>query len=208
MRFLGVGPGRCGTQSLANVLGARHEEHRFPWVPDDESTKMARCLAHDKEAYVGWTYLSHVQILRQYRPLLPIICIHRSRKDTVISHARICSGMDRISLLGRTIMGPTKLNAAYPELDVEPGARAWGVWFDLVEDMMFQIPAPKFDFHMPGLNSDYDLGILCDWLRDQDALPAGHKIPENRRWDKHGAEGEIKIDLQGTGALPGQQRLV
>ncbi len=196
--WIGVGPGRCGTQSLAaSFPNTTHEQHRFDWLPTLGSVRMAGDIVAGLNltksiGLVGWTYLSHLQLIRQwvqdtFDQHVPVVCMRRPRPQVVASHDRMCCGMDRISKVGRKCLGPARLNKAYPSwVDVEKGPPAWGTWWDVTDAMMSQLAPPKMDFWLDELNDRQRMLDLQEFLtRNGVALPAGFEA-ESHRVDVHG----------------------
>jgi hypothetical protein len=197
--WIGVGPGRCGTQSLAaSFPNTTHEQHRFPWLPTIGSVRSAGELVAGLEmdrsiGLVGWTYLSHINLLRHwvrdtFDRHVPVICLRRPRPGVVHSHTRICVGNDRISTEGRKVLGPQRLNKAYPHLqDVERGAKAWGTWWDLTDALMSQLAPPKVDVWLNDLNDMQAMRDIQDFL-----VGHGIQMPEGFEATPH------RVDIHGT----------
>ena len=198
--WIGVGPGRCGTQSLAaSFPDTTHEQHRFDWLPTIGSVKMAGDIVAGLPmdptksiGLVGWTYLSHVHLLRQwvqdtFDAHVPVVCMRRPREGVVASHDRICVGQDRITPEGRKRLGPPRLNRAYPEwVDVETGRPAWGTWWDVTDAIMSQLAPPKMDLWMDELNDPQRMLDVQQFLER-----AGVAFPKNFEAKPH------RVDVHG-----------
>ncbi len=185
MKWLGIGPGRCGTQSLAKIFGADHEAHRFPWTNTLSTMRAADVAMAASQPLVGWTYLSHAHYMRTMWPDLPIVNMWRDKNDCIESHLRVCDGYDRISTEGRAHLKPLGFNAAYPHNpNVPRGEQAWALWYDTAAHIMNSFQG-VYDMWMDDLNDPAKLVRLREWLEER-----GVKFPKGythapMRVDKH-----------------------
>ena len=95
--IIGLGTGRCGTRSLAKLLGlqpgvyATHEAAPvLRWYDEIDPGRHIRVSHSDAEiiADVGFYYLPHVERIRQEFSGVRFICLQRDRDETVDSFCR------------------------------------------------------------------------------------------------------------------------
>src|SRR5437667_11423287 len=99
--ILGIGSGRCGTRSLANLLnrqpGTRvtHEEPpRLPWrIPHARAMaqRLAQIERSRQEQVVGDValyYLPYVEQAIEHSPDVRILCLKRPREEVIESFCR------------------------------------------------------------------------------------------------------------------------
>ncbi len=96
---LGMGTGRCGTMSLARLLGLQHDTestHEFPPTPtwstnhDEAMSRVAGIAARLSlvAADVAWHYLCHLLVILDNYPDTKFICLERDRTGYLISAYR------------------------------------------------------------------------------------------------------------------------
>jgi hypothetical protein len=174
MKWLAIGPGRCGTKSLAAWAAsqkATHESVRLDYIESPEvMRRIVQRMAHDQPE-ISFMWTPHWRIARKFDPDLPIICMHRDKFDTVASHIRICGGKDRL-VPGR-MKGP--FSKAYPQLkDKRDSWLAWGFWWDLCEAEMDEVPG-AWHLSMEDLNDENEMLFRTRWLAIL-LLRAGHRL--------------------------------
>lgn len=107
--FIGIGTGRCGTKSLAEILDfcsgtqVLHEGWLTPWYTKDmaELNKMIQWLQAGKvvgsiRGSVALCYLPHIPYLRKKIPELKVVHIWRDHDAVVNSFMRMHGGISRI----------------------------------------------------------------------------------------------------------------
>ncbi len=161
---LGMGTGRCGTRSLAQVLSAQpecrvtHEEWPLlPWVSDDPGAllrrrieRMLRTRAEPVVGDVASFYLPYVGEAIRIWPDLRVICLRRPREEVVRS---FCAWLDRVHPLPTNhwakVPAPgwhhepvyTRMFPQYEEQDREAGIRRyWEEYYAAGEDLEREFP--------------------------------------------------------------------
>lgn len=173
MAFLGIGPGRCGTMSLAKMLNgcrkvwAIHEEYRIAL------NVMDIISAADRESwrpfwnigFIGLSWTRNVMHARRYLPDCPVVCLHRPKDEVVASFAKTAI---------------TKLNATgwgEPEIpDGEETAKHW----DKCEEAMLAVPEPVLHVETKNLSADDTIKEIFSFV----GIPESHQVmPEKRVWN-------------------------
>ena len=190
--FVGVGTGRCGTLSLARILdgvegvSVKHEGYHITRAkahngiyPIDAQRMLAR-FSHGStrlEGHVGALWTGFVPVLRLQFPVLPVICMHRSRDAVVESFMAVQTARDlpwSINIGGYT-----------PTVDRDYLAGHW----DWCESVMSRIKSPVIHLDVSDLNDDNKLAEVYDFLHIDEARRV---YPEKRVWH------------QGTNSLDGR----
>lgn len=97
--ILGIGTGRCGSSSLAHLLGtqpgciATHEAYPvLAWQGDDQLAlqKINALAGRDAPvaADVAWFYLPYIPAILQQNPDARVICLERPRQEVIDSFLR------------------------------------------------------------------------------------------------------------------------
>lgn len=165
MKWLGIGPGRCGTKFLAqwatdNGCPTSHESVRLAYEGPEVLAKIRNRMGMDP-AEVSFMWTAHWKRAREADQDLPIICINRDKFDCVASHIRVCQGQDRL-VVGRL---DGKLSEPYPKLEDQRSSwLAWGHWYDLCNKWMAEVPQPVWHMWMEDLNCEEELAELRHWL--------------------------------------------
>lgn len=175
--FLGVGPGRCGTRSLAKVLDAQpwvvchHEQYNHTKAKTlDVVAMLNRFQLHTshKVGEVGYIWLTVARVLRLQYPTLPIICLHRDKYEVVESFMRRCVRKHK----------PWVLN--FEGVVEDPDESFFADHWDWTEHEMAQLADPVFHMRTEDLNDDAMLDAVMDFL----GLPAeGRVYPDERRYN-------------------------
>lgn len=99
--FIGIGTGRCGTKSLAKVVGSchgwkvQHEGHLADWYNPSPATlnHLVMFLQQGWRGEVSLNLLPHVEYLRERIPGLKVVHIwrekHRVVSSFLVNHSRI-----------------------------------------------------------------------------------------------------------------------
>lgn len=96
---IGLGSGRCGTQSLAHLLDKQsaakvyHErvDHEIRWHGSEQEiqTFLDEAVAQDEFQLIGdvaFYYLPYVEAILAYQPKVKFICLQRDCTETVVSY--------------------------------------------------------------------------------------------------------------------------
>lgn len=181
---LGVGTGRCGTMSLAEIVGAckntttLHEGYLADW----DLSSLNNCK-HMIEAMKMWSHsgvlaanssfnmLPFVGLVREEIPELRVVCLHRDKLETVRSFERRLGDKPLMDLSG------TDEETKYETFPNVVGG--WEAYWLMCEEMMAQIPG-RYDMQMEDLNSKLELGRLFDYLE----IPSEDRVYlEQTRWN-------------------------
>lgn len=184
--FLGVGTGRCGTNSLAKIVGAckktnvTHELFRIPWYEATEDLgHCIRLMREDRQSgiirgEVSCHMLPHIEGLRDPLGSLNVVCLHRDKYDFVESAEANLKELLRPGDQKRGISGQL-----YPVIDAVDSRQAWEFWWEFVEATMGEITPPVFHMQMADLNKDHRLIALYDFL----GIPQENRVlPEIRKY--------------------------
>ena len=177
--FLGIGTGRCGTYSLAQILGVQHGYRFVEWHESRENRpKLQETIEHltNGGGTVWHPILPWVDLIRREVPDLKIICLHRGQAAVVRSFVRVHKAK------GDPVGFPTRDQQDYFPAHwtyVRPEAY-WAEYWSAYENAMNALPR-EVTFHLQTseLNEDDRLKELIAWLgRDR-------AIPTRRHWDKN-----------------------
>ena len=138
--LVGIGTGRCGTHSLAELLAqqpattALHQpEPCLPWHVDHGWYHHVRELIDDTSAdvvaLVAWYYLNYVELfLRDYDAR--VICLQRDRATTIASIDRLTPEFDHWSNRPARANPTTEYRHLFPSYDVNDKQEALGRYYD------------------------------------------------------------------------------
>jgi hypothetical protein len=175
--FLGVGPGRCGTESLAQILntadGVRVTHENYPTTDRllIDSAAMLSQIREGTEDLIGWVgtlWLTFVHIVRIQFPEIPVLCLHRDRDAVVrsfMNRQRVRGGLPWI----------INIQGVVPELTPGYLVRHW----EWAEAQMSHIRPPVLHLDVEDLNDNVALAAIYDFLRVPDAC---RSFPEKRRY--------------------------
>lgn len=173
MIWVGVGTGRCGTQSLAKIFGVRHEawQPRYAMPALDVEAHWREHKESQVSAFLTW----HWEVLREVQPNLHIVCLHRDEESTVQSFLRVNNGVYRGM-------------PWFPDFRVpyDSAEEKWRRYVRALEDVMLQITEPVFHLRTEQLNDDSVLCRLAEWLEIEAFDPA--HLPGDRVWDSIGGK--------------------
>lgn len=139
---LGIGTGRCGTNSLAHVLDVQpsgrftHElKPHLPWeaTPESFTAKMTRVLRRPEEFVgdVAFYYLPYVEALLQTWPDARVICLRRAKEATVASYMKKTRGRNHWMPCGRQSMGRDRAwDQCYPKYEATSKAEAVALYWE------------------------------------------------------------------------------
>lgn len=149
---IGLGTGRCGTLSLARLLGLQEHcdvgHERYPTLSWYEDPNPCRHLEQSIESLsdvygdVGMYYLPYVNEIRGRFPGTRFICMKRDREATINSFCRVVpSGVNWFGDVGKH----HPFNRCFPNFGDVPfdvgAAMYWDYYYDTAE------------------------GLQCDWFR-------------------------------------------
>jgi hypothetical protein len=182
--FIGVGTGRCGTTSLAEIIDAcenvrcTHEAYSFAWYEiDEEVGSLIRDLRRASEADlmlgdVGQSLISHLPELRSSIHALKVICIHRDKQGTVDSFTRYgwqkLRPGDKRRWIDKCYHSDgdyrVRSSRAFPVIDGITADQACGFYWEMYESMMRRIRQPVLHIQMEELNDDARLNAVFEFL--------------------------------------------
>ena len=93
-RIIGMGPGRCGTRSLAKLidshplLSCSHEKQYQLWDVDTQRADRFLSKMSDMSGDVGFYWINYVDHIRAKHPNTKFICLLRDKKDVIASYMR------------------------------------------------------------------------------------------------------------------------
>ena len=197
--LIGVGPGRCGTLSLAKILSSSprvhcvHEAYRMTEGMTPDVGEMMRRLEPIRDGnlhgQVGMLWLGLVPIIRLQYPNLPVVCLHRDKDAVIRSYMKRQENRKRPWLLN--IFGPVdRVTPTYL-------AEHW----DWCETQMEFIGDPVFHMQTEELGSDSKLNELYEFLGVPDSA---RRFPYERRFHvaTDVAEREDQTQIDYFDALP------
>ncbi len=193
--FIGIGTGRCGTQSLARIVAAckktvvSHENYKSDWykaeAPIEKMIDAAKRAQRNGSLFgeVSCHLLPHVPMIASKIPGLKIIVMQRDMDGTVDSLLRWCKGRDSVRPLEQIRLHNSeegferRLAGRFPLIDAADSKQAWEFYFQMyasaVEYIRETFPVKVMD--MDELNGDLD--DLFDYL---DIPAANRRYPEER----------------------------
>lgn len=112
--IFGLGTGRCGTKSLALVLGRPHEQSPMPWIYHEPSYQAAREKAIRSDGDVGCYWLSYVERAMEDFPHAKFVCLKREKEPTVASWIHRTQGMETFALEANSLGMPSGQGSMFP----------------------------------------------------------------------------------------------
>ncbi len=162
--ILGIGSGRCGTLSLAEVLNRQpgtfvtHEEPpRLPWrrepgdrVIRERFARFRRTRQGDRLGDVASFYLPYVEDAIALEPSIRVVCLRRPREEVIRS---FCRWLDRVHPLPTNHWAEnpapgwyhepiwTRIFPQYQTQNREEGiGRYWDEYYEKVDDLVARYP--------------------------------------------------------------------
>lgn len=83
--IIGLGCGRCGTTSLAEILRLPHEGTLLPWDFQERRYRVALNRALQAGGDVGYSWLNYVERTLEWHPDTRFLCLRRDREATLRS---------------------------------------------------------------------------------------------------------------------------
>lgn len=207
---VGLGSGRCGTHSLADLLGgqpgttALHQpDPCLPWHTDPgwyaHVRELVAATPGPVVALVAWYYLNYVELLLRDHPGARFVCLKRERSATVASVMRLTPEFDHWSSRPARESPTTQWRHLFPSYDVEDKATALGLYHDeyygIAEDLERRHPGSVRVFPTEALNDPAGVDAILDFagygpdrLREV-GLRSGDMEPYRWRSGGTGAEG-------------------
>jgi len=192
--ILGLGTGRSGTNSLANILSAcrnvvvQHEAYRTDWyrTSDDGDERFPRISSLDKQdryfqdqlaagktvGNVAFYLIPRWRRLRTVFPGCRIVCLHRPKEETVESWLKWTCGLsqcyppDLPAIAAHPwVVHQAKWSTLFPKFEQARSSReAWELHWELCEREMAAIK-DAFHLNLADLNNDAAVGQLFDYCR-------------------------------------------
>lgn len=193
--FIGIGTGRCGTNSLRRIVSAcnnyqvTHESLQFHWYElDDKIGKLIRDMKeHTKlgivRGEVSQALLPWIADLRSGVPDLKVVCLHRDKAETIRSFMEYGSHMIRPRDKRKWSDGARGIRASavrcFPVIDAASPEQAFGFYWEMYEEMSALVAEPVLHIRTEELNEDSKVGELFDFL----GVPLEDRILiEKRKW--------------------------
>jgi len=197
--FLGIGTGRCGSNSLVKILNACKDvnctktEYPMNWYGPGSTHLVAKFLAASaSNVLVGDVceyHLPHLVWYRKKLPKLKIVALHRERQAVVDSMAKYTAAMlrpvDKSFWLGKG--KKEHVINRYPIIDAATQEQAFGFFWDMYETESALIPQPVFHLDTEDLNDDARVSELFDFL---DIPVVDRVFIERRNFDPFKEESE------------------
>lgn len=116
----GLGTGRCGTLSLAHLLGVSHEMQLLPWEPEPKllDALWPRVVRAGGDVSLSW--LGYVPEILARDPEARFVCLQRERAATVRSWLRQLRGRDQFFMpmtWKDAVTGEAHVRNVFPALD-------------------------------------------------------------------------------------------
>lgn len=139
--IIGIGSGRCGTHSLAELLALQPGTSSFhqpkpclPWYTDFGWYGETRRFIDGQDAQtvglVAWYYLNYLDLfIRDYDTR--VIVLRRERAATVASISRLTTEFDNWSSRPPSASITASYRTLFPQFDVEDKTEALGRYYDL-----------------------------------------------------------------------------
>jgi hypothetical protein len=175
--FLGIGSGRCGTVSLARIVGGcantlvSHENPAFrsPWDRRDEAA-MEAFVTHASWGQanglcvgdVALYWLPSVERIREEFPGLRVICLRRDKRATVESLGRKCPGYTLVRPQDREHF--PEWWDLFPEIPAETVEDGWSRYYDHYYEQAARLDG-VLHVRTEDLHDDATLTRIFDYLQ-------------------------------------------
>ena len=199
--FLGIGTGRCGTKSLARIIGAckntsiAHECGAYACFWYQKNLKIFYYFREQVESNpdkvvgdVAFYWLPHIAKLRKILRLR-VVCLHRDKESTVNSFLRLYDTKTRLRREDCPRLGKMPTSDYYrnwiwwnrfPLIEGESPKECWEKYWDMYERESRKIKN-CYHLNLEDLNSNKELDKLFDYLR---IARKDRKYIENRHHNK------------------------
>jgi len=178
--FIGCGTGRCGTTSLARLIGGcenavcTHERRPLlPWTFNEELfQERVRWFSNSTASVIGdvaYYYLPYLERFIQEFPDVKIICLERDRQAVIDSYMWKTQWRNRWSNHNGTDWAKDQVwDATYPKYDTTDKAKAIGLYWDhyrkWIRLLAKEFPANLRTFGMDVLNTKTGQQKILDFL--------------------------------------------
>lgn len=179
--IIGLGSGRCGTRSLAELLNLQpdsfvtHEALPMPWnrQPDVTSLMIGRLLARTENIIgdVGYYWINYVEDLLSIRPEAKFICLKRDRQEVIDSMWGYTRGLN--------VHPVDDWFRMYPRYNVHPKDAVGFMWDDyqaLAESLERKYPENFVIVWIDKLNSEDGIRYILDFAgipEDEQVITTG-----------------------------------
>jgi len=173
--IFGLGTGRCGSTSLANLLGLDHEgDPKLPWAFSQYAldNKLGYLLFLEKRGDVGMYYLPYVEAILRIFPKAKFVCLKRDRDETVESFKKKI-GRRNHWLVHNGNGWELDLNwdDKYPKYDLlnrdEAIGRYWDEYYTEAERLQSEHPSRFEIFPIETLNSKKGQDSIFDFIGER-----------------------------------------
>lgn len=209
---IGLGTGRCGTQSLATLLDQQtaamvsHEkaEHEIRWNGSEQAIDqfLDWAVAQEQLQFVGdvaFYYLPYVEYILARQPSVKFICLQRNCADTIASYMQ--KTPDRNHWIDHQGVGwqKSRWDGCYPKYTVPDKQSAltlyWYDYYFTATRLQALYPNDFRIFPMTALNSKAGQQAICGFLGMQEAyirFAVGLRVNTYRyeQWQK------LRIEIQ------------
>ena len=206
--FVGVGTGRCGTNSLVEIVNAcdktiaTHEAYQMFWYETNKRVGDLIVDMHESQnggilrGEVSQACGPHVGSLRSSFKGLKVVCLHRDRESTVESFMNFGSNLirphDKKKWVDGTMGVGIRANAqrCFPLIDGIDARQAYGFYWDFYEALMERITEPVMHMQVDELSGDLD--PLFDFLEIPEC---DRKYSEKRKFFTADEVDEIRKEM-------------
>lgn len=138
--IIGLGTGRCGTMSLANLLSSQsgvivpHEYQALPLPWDFSQTALERKIESLRyiNGDVGFYYLNYVEQIVDIFPQVRFVCLKRNKNEVVESYMKKTRGRNHwMNHDGKNWKNDSKWDSAYPKFNVSGKSSAIAMYYDM-----------------------------------------------------------------------------
>jgi hypothetical protein len=208
MRFIGTGTGRCGTMSLANILGVTprsdvtHERFHPLWYGGpaqpafEEAVRWFKKYDERENHLIGDVssfWLPHIANLKAEIPDLRVVCLHRDKDQVVESFLKWLAGLSNLRPVDMFVLVQDPILKLYinlfPTIDHLTAKQAWEVYWDLCEKIMAEIEPPVLHMDMEDLNDNEALDQVHAFLG---VNPEDRIKPLRRRYNEQPMPGQSR----------------
>lgn len=178
---IGLGSGRCGTRSLAELLNLQpdsfvsHEALPMPWNrhPDVTSLMIGRLLERTASITgdVGYYWINYVEDLLSARPEAKFICLKRDRQEVIDSMWDFTRGLN---------VHPTddwfRMYPRYKADRKEAIGLMWDDYYEIAENLELLYPESFVIFAIHRLNIEDGIKSILDFAgipKDEQVVKTG-----------------------------------
>ena len=175
--IFGLGTGRCGTMSLANLLNLQensvftHELGGLPWLPwkkdNGRFEAFSSRIVNRNSDFVGDVSFYSLPYWREIESLgfeTKFIILKRNKKDTVKSYMNKTNGENPFMDHDGTIWRHYEWDKCYPKMKACFKEEAVALYYDYYYDLCEQIPQDKcFWINTEDLNQEDNCKQVLKW---------------------------------------------